>query len=296
MSMPVVANTAPAADTALAIRNLAEYVDSRLAALQVNVKAFDTGEVVANADGSISTALPAGLASIAGVIHGPGNVTKSGAPNWDLLWVPTLRRDDTVNNALWFTCYNGPGPAGRRNVGITQRAIGLCWGPAAAVQDAPAPAALPPGSLFPAGVTTSRKLRYPGTADPQYRTPEYIGNLADDVGAALGGSGAALTVATWSGSVSAPNGSFTVNLGSKLSRIDGAVATALDETGGYRQTRILKYTGNYGVPAYSYVGFAVYTNQTAYPPVGQPPTDTSWAPKSYKGSLSVSIVAWGAPA
>lgn len=297
MTMPMLAATSPMLDTALGIRNLAEWVDTKLAAQQINVRAFDSGEVIADANGDITTAMPAGLASISGVIHGPGNVTKTGAPNYDLLWVPTLRRDDTLTTSLKFGCYNSPGPSGRKNVGIAQRVIGLAWGPAPAAlsadQDA-MPAALPPGSAFPAGTTSTRHLRYPGTDQEQYRVPEFVGNLADDIGAALGGSGAALAVKTWSGSVDAPYGGFTLPLSViGLSRADGAVATALDATGGYRQTRILKWNYNAGDAGYA-LGFSVYTNQPSYPPYGSPPTDTSWSPKPYKGTLGLSIVAWGA--
>lgn len=158
-----------------------------------------------------------------------------------------------------------------------------------------APAALPPGSLFPAG-KTAHGLRYPGTDEPLWRTAAAITNLADDIGAALGGQPLGLHLATFRGGVTLKGGGSGVGYIQQrfpeLSVVRGAVCTAYDFTGGFPESRFFAH-----VTPGDYAWAPPGPDAFIYPRLNTPAPGFNWPGGMNPGNyMGVNILAWGDPA
>jgi hypothetical protein len=239
MTIPTPADTDLMADAAYWIRAFSEYVESTLGTNQAVVP-WDSGVVTTDGNGMWSTpASSLGLASVAGAVAIAyfDYALTGDAPAYDQLYIPVCFHNTDVTNALSLVTFEAP--RGIRRANRKMRIGGLVWGPKAALAaDAPAPA-VNPGDTWPAGAT-AHGIHYPGTSDPQYKTADYIGTMADDVGASLGGTPLGITFAQWSGNLqTSSSGNAQVILpASALSRIRGLFALSMDATGGYPQARI----------------------------------------------------------
>jgi len=289
VTAPIPATTAPMADAAKHIRDLATYFDGRLTG-PLLVRTFDTGVQTANGDGSITAGNIPGLATISGAVYGPAYVYQDQS---SVLWVPLPVRDPNTAASFWCRCFNPP--TNTVNVGKKQRVIGVAWGPATRAESKPGPPEPEPrgapGGSFPRG-TTPKGLRYPGTDEPQYRTAAAIGDLADDVGVQLGGMPTGLHLAFRSNVFATDSIGFcSVDMKPELSQVRGAVATAWDTTGGYPQSRLLAWEERAyaGGPNNGVAGFYVHSNAA-----------NGAAPDNYPARLrnngvGATIMAWGDP-
>ena len=290
MTIPVPVNADPMADAALHIRNFATAVDGKLTT-GIAVRTFDTGVQTANGDGSITAGSIPGLATIAGCICGPVYVYQD---QNSVQWVPLPVRDPNTGATFWCRCFNAP--TNTVNVGKQQRVCGIAWGPPAAAADKPidlpdrpvvAPSA--PGDLFPRG-TTPHGLRYPGTDEVQYRTAAAIGDLADDIGKALGGAPMGLHLAYRAGVyITDAAGWFGVDMAPDLSLVRGAVATAWDTAGSYVEARLMCWEerGYTGGSTGSKAGFYVFQNRAA----GGAPNN--YPARHASSGVGATVLAWG---
>ena len=287
-------------DAALYIRNFAEAVDSALN-VPIIVRTFDTGEKVASPSGYINAAAPSGIETIGGVVVGGAHLidhqgnSGSGDARKDGFYYPTPVRDPNTG-PLSFRMFNAP--TNTVNSGRYQRAVGLVWGTPQAAGQQPAvnPAGVSPGSEFPRGVTP-RGIRYPGTDEPQWQTAEFVQQLAEDIGAAIGGSPLGLTLAMYRGIL--PNtGLGTIkkiekSFAGTLSRVRGAVATHWDSTGSPQTLNFTWY------PLLDSNSPELKATAIFYVSWNQPVQDDGF--NTYPGgpplnNIGVSIIAWGDPA
>jgi hypothetical protein len=283
--LPYPAPTDPAGAAARHIRTLAEATDAKLAAGRIAVATFDTGQVTADVAGGIATGGLPGLASITGAVFGPVQIL--GGPVGESSYVPALTRKD-AGTAIYLVCYNAPTLA--LNNGKLQRAVGIAWGPKVAADPAPAPAA---ADTFPRGSTPVAHLRYPGTDEPLWRTAQAVRDLADDTGAAIGGAVPGLALVTWKGNYTTNSSAyFSVDMGAKLSRIRGAVATAWDPGTFVRRSRIFGWSAPRDQDDATFkktLTFFVYSNEKSTTAGANYPRPM----KSESGSALV--VMWGDP-
>lgn len=289
MTIPVPATTDPMADAALHIRNFAESVDGKLIT-PLSVRTFDTGEKLTDANGVITMARPTSMSSVTGAVFSYVEIIDnwqhrpSGAPFYDNMYAPIGIRDTGQPSLIAIRSQNAPN--GATFAGRYVRYVGIVWGPVAAAADAPAELALPPGSTFPAG-KTPRGIRYPGTSDPQWGTAAAIGAMADDIGAALGGSPLGLNLAYWTGTQTTTAAGFLrIPFAGKLSKVRGFVALARDTNGSTRQSRTF---GNNMHPSNDpTMAFALVTSNTVDPAVG-----ADYAKPVYNTPVSCHVLAWG---
>jgi hypothetical protein len=290
MTIPVPVSTDPAADAALHIRSFAEAVDGRLVT-PLNVRTFDTGEKLTDANGLISIARPSSMSSVTGAVFSyvelidNSSHRPAGAPYYDNMYAPVGIRDTGQPSVIAIRSQNGPN--GATFAGRYVRYVGLVWGPVAAAADEPAPQALPPGSTFPPG-QTARGIRYPGTDGEQWATAQAISTMADDVGAAIGGSPLGLALYTWTGTqTTTAAGYLTIPFAGKLSNVKGMVALARDTSGSNKQTRTFGLNQHpLNNPLSS--AWVLVTTNTADPAVG-----ADYALRVKNQSVSLHMIAWG---
>lgn len=290
VTIPVPVATDPGADAALHIRSFAEAVDARLVT-PISVRTFDTGEKLTDANGLISVARPTSMSSVTGAVFAyvelitNSSHRPSGAPFYDNLYAPVGIRDTGQPSVIAIRSQNGPN--GAAFAGRYVRYVGIVWGPVAAAADEPAALALPPGSLFPPGATP-RGIRYPGTDDPQWATAAAIGTLADDIGAAIGGSPLGLSLYSWTGTqTTSAAGYLAIPFAGKLTNVKGMVALARDTNGTTKQSRTFGLNQH---PANNPLSSAwiVVTTNTADPAVG-----ADYALRVKNTPVSLHVIAWG---
>lgn len=289
--MPYPAPTAPSADAAVHIRQLADALDARLAAGAVTVRKFIVSGT-ADSYGSLYVYGDqlSGMTKVTGAVFGPVAENTGGSADYN--YVPAVSRIDNNNNTMTLKCYNAPDLV--TNAGKYQAVVGLAWGPTAVAAQQPAPAPrVGPGDLFPRGLTPNAKIRYPGTDEPQYRTAEYIQDLAEDAGRAIGGA-VQLGLVTWRDSAVQLNASgYAARTIPGLSLIRGAVLTPWDPGNFVRKSRVIAWippdrTGDGGATAGNVLRMRAYTN-TVYT------AGVTYPKPAYNDLLGVAGVIWGDP-
>lgn len=292
MTIPVPVMTDPMADAAVHIRNFAEAVESAVAAGAIAVYPFVSGKITLTSDGSWGTTVGSGIKTIQGVIAGP--VYFSDTPtSYDGLYIPAIIRDSAQTANLWLNLWDAPSKTRKANKKASL--CGLVWGSTSLELDRPTPKAAP-GDLFPPGVT-AHGIHYPGTDDAQFRTAEAISTMADDIGAALGGVPLGLTIVTWVGSITTDSlGNFRHEFpANQISKLRGAVITAIDPTGGNKQSRMFNwYPPQDGVGDPNVwprtLNCNMYTNQ-----YHDQANNNLYSKIAANSTSGVSVVAWGDP-